>query len=198
MDFWTQLKMQNLLSYWCMFACCVYKKFCELFTICVAINRKCCNLKCPDRKTAEARSRADSTSPPPSVLMKVLSGSTTVRDSDLLTLAISFPRSERINAWNGIFFFCGFYLRRRKSSALVCVWKYILSLTLQILNWHNFFYLSLSCQNKTLSGVGMDSAELPFDVSTQYFKFSSIYIRFTLLTNTNNFQWTWKWLQQQN
>lgn len=30
----------------------------------------------------------------------------------------------------------------------------------------------------------MDSAELPFDVSTQYFSFSSLHIRFMLLTNT--------------
>ncbi len=87
-----------------MYVCllCIPKRFCELFTICVAINRKCCNLKCPDRKTTEARSRADSTSPPPSVLMKVLSGSTTVRDSDLLTLVISFPkvRTHKCLEWD--------------------------------------------------------------------------------------------------
>lgn len=34
-------------------------------------------------------------------------------------------------------------------------------------------------QNKTLSGVGMDSGvELPFDVSSQFFFYSSIHSRF--------------------
>lgn len=56
---------------------------------------------------------------------------------------------------------------------------------LQYRYWTDIIFLSFSVlQNKTLSGVGMDSAELPFDVSTRYFSFSSIHIRFTLLTNT--------------
>lgn len=71
------------------------------------------------------------------------------------------------------------------------VYENIFFYVLQYRYWTDIIFLSFSVlQNKTLSGVGMDSTELPFDVSTQFFKFSSIHIRFTLLTNTKLLQMT--------